>query len=362
MKSFDLFYIFINAIYIGTLYKLLEMFFDKNDYNKKLKGIIYIIYFGTLLGIMFIATLPIIMLLVNLIFISILIIGYIINRYKDVTEKGYNIPKSHYFMYLLVLFGTLYLFILQLHAPIVNINQIVFSGLILILINMTMIVSDKKIYNTIILETENKLLNQQTEALYHEINVINQSTEAVNILKHDFKNHLITLSNLYQNNDSAQFENYIMETLGKLDIEVFSNSQNVAIDSIINFKFQQLKMSNINLTLDIVVPTKLNISAYDLTTIIGNLLDNSIIACENSTEKILDIKIKSKLNNLLIIINNSHNNNLITKNGVFQTTKENKKEHGIGLKSVLNTVKKLDGSIVFDYTETMFCVSVIIPY
>lgn len=59
-----------------------------------------------------------------------------------------------------------------------------------------------------------------------------------------------------------------------------------------------------------------------------------------------------------IKIENSYNGVLIKENHRFLTTKERKENHGIGLKSVSNTLEKYNG--VMDISnEDFFCVNVI---
>jgi sensor histidine kinase regulating citrate/malate metabolism len=42
--------------------------------------------------------------------------------------------------------------------------------------------------------------------------------------------------------------------------------------------------------------------------------------------------------------------------------KKNKENHGIGIPSIKKSLENYDGEIRIEYTETVFSVSVIIPY
>ena len=102
--------------------------------------------------------------------------------------------------------------------------------------------------------------------------------------------------------------------------------------------------------------------ANDLTTILANLLDNSIIASTKSKQKILNIRISSKMDNLIIFIDNSYEGNIIVENGKFKTTKHVKSNHGLGIKSIENVLLKYNGEMRASYTTNLFSTSVIIPY
>jgi sensor histidine kinase regulating citrate/malate metabolism len=130
----------------------------------------------------------------------------------------------------------------------------------------------------------------------------------------------------------------------------------------INFKLGQLRNNGIQVSLDVNVPQELNISTYDLTVILGNLLDNAITAIKKADKKLLDLNISCSMGNLIIIIKNTHNNIIEISDNEFSTTKKNKENHGIGIPSIKKSLENYDGEIRIEYTETVFSVSVIIPY
>ena len=422
MSLYEQVYIITNIIYIFAIYKLFHVFFDKTACDNKIKIITLSMYFIALSAGIFITRIPIITLLINLVFlfitsfsyksslqkkliatsciysliliielttqvffgfvelsgmkdstvnsisiliflrVIILIIAYLMSRYRNSFKKDHNIPKIYYSAFSVVLFGTLYLFISLLENENITINHIIVNATVLIIVNITMIIIDEKIYNAIISENEKNILKQQNSAYENQTEIINQSTEAIKILKHDFKNHLIMLSNLYLNSKSEEIEPYINNLLGTIENELFSNSNNFVIDSIINFKLRNLENTGMKIYVDVSVPQTVNIMAYDLTTILANLLDNAIISSKKSEQKIIDIKISSKMDNLIILIDNSYDGNIIVENGKFKTTKHFKSNHGLGIMSVEKVLMKYDGEITTEHTSNIFFTSVIIPY
>lgn len=422
MPFYEITYISTNIIYIFTVYKLFQIFFDEETCKKKTKTILLSSYFIGLSSIIFVTRLPIVMLLLNLLFlfvisltykssvqrkiisvssiysiiliiellssvsfgfielsgtkdstfnsISVLIftriitlaLVYLMNKYITSLKKEYKIPKIYYLAYFVVLFGSLYLFTCALSSENITISHIIINGTVLITVNVTMILIDEKIYSAIILEHEQNILRQHNETLENQMEIINQSTEAIRLLKHDFKNHIMMLSNLYKNEKQDEIHPYIDIILGNIKNEALSNSGNFVIDSIINFKLRRIKNSDVNLSISINVPITIDILAHDLTAVLGNLLDNAITACKKSNEKILEIKISSKMDNLVILINNSYDGKIINENGKLKTTKLYKDNHGLGITSIKKTLEKYDGEIRMEYTSDIFSTSVIIPY
>ena len=186
--------------------------------------------------------------------------------------------------------------------------------------------------------------------------------ESINLLKHDMKNHLIMLNEMYENNSKDEIQPYISRILNGIDNSTRSNSNNFVIDSIVNFKLRVLQDKDVTISLDINIPHTINILAHDLTIILGNLLDNAIIATLRSKEKKLRIQISCSMDNLIILIDNSYDGNLIVENGQLKTTKIFKATHGLGLISIAKSLESYGGELRTEYTSNIFTTSVVIPY
>lgn len=69
------------------------------------------------------------------------------------------------------------------------------------------------------------------------------------------------------------------------------------------------------------------------------------------------MKIKPVKSYLILVISNK-----CTKNNIsLETTKADKRFHGIGLNSVKQTVKSYNGTFVTDYKEDIFNAEIMIP-
>ena len=83
-------------------------------------------------------------------------------------------------------------------------------------------------------------------------------------------------------------------------------------------------------------------------TIISNLLNNVIEACEKIQEdkRIIEFEIVGYNSQIFISVCNSYDmESIINQKQKFITTKEDKLNHGIGLENVRRTVKKYDGDM-----------------
>lgn len=422
MLNYEFAYILSNPLILFSINKLLESFFDSNKQNKLLKNITLVSFFLITSILLFITRIPMIILCINsiLIFIltlcykssiikkiiytsiivslnivietivsiiigftnlsamsnsnfnsiiglliiraTLLIISYLLSRYTLSMKKDFVLPKIYYLMFTIVLTGTLYLFISSLESNSITIADIFINGFILLAVNFTMIVLDEKIYNSLLFANEKSKLEQQNIAYENQMDIIQQSTESMRLLKHDFKNHLLMLDKMYETEKNDEAKGYINQVLSGMEHGAFSNSGNFIIDSILNFKLRSLSEQGTTLSISVNVEQTINILACDLTTILSNLLDNAITATLNSDKKILEIGISTKLDNLIILVDNSYDGKIAVENGEYKSTKPFSASHGIGLTSVRKTLQKYDGNLKIDYTSDMFSVSVIIPY
>ena len=101
---------------------------------------------------------------------------------------------------------------------------------------------------------------------------------------------------------------------------------------------------NFEIVLDL---ENLNIKTYDLTLILGILLDNAIDAAKDSKEKIINVIIRkdNKASRNLFIIENSYSNKDVNVDRIFEKgysskTNEDKESHGLGLWNVRKILKK----------------------
>ena len=188
------------------------------------------------------------------------------------------------------------------------------------------------------------------------------SLEAIKTIRHDLKNHMFAIQALIEGNETEKALEHIsliMNSIGaKKDYAVSGNS---IIDSTINFKLQGAEHNGIKTTVDLNIPEDLKISSFDLTVILGNLLDNAIEATLKVKEgRFIDVKMKYDKGRLLIRIDNSYRGEIKEEKGRLLTTKENKNNHGIGITSVKKVIQKYDGQILLDYSGQVFSVSILL--
>lgn len=213
---------------------------------------------------------------------------------------------------------------------------------------------------------ENEILQQKVRIYSNQLNLILEREAAVRTLRHDMKHHMNELKFLAAKNDSCAIKKYIdhMKEFIQNPDEIVS-SGNTEIDSVLNYMLQIAKKKLISVQANVQLSEAVSHS-FDTNVILGNLLENAIEAAEQTEEKLLNVNIQLKQGVLKIEIENSFHGKLLfqKKDGkqtpCLATTKEKKKQHGIGLHSVRKIVEKYNGIVEVDSQNSRFCVKVLL--
>ena len=173
--------------------------------------------------------------------------------------------------------------------------------------------------------------------------------------RHDLKNHMYLLSNMYIQGNLEDFLAY-MEQINK-KIGSFGNPisvNNEIADAIFNKFYYEGKKQNILFNVQGHFPSDCSIQAYDLCTILSNLLSNAMQAqteCEGGT---IEVSIRYTDREITIKIENHYLQEPLQTEGIFQTRKMDKENHGFGLENVKECVEKNHGQIMIKTGNNRF--------
>ena len=168
--------------------------------------------------------------------------------------------------------------------------------------------------------------------------------------RHDFSNIMCTISGYIQVDDINGLKKYYSEiqkdinkvnNLGALSPEIINNP---AIFILISSKYSRALEENIEMNINVFLDLNtLNMKIYEFTRILGILLDNSIEAAKECTNKIINIEIRKDINRnrQLLLIENTYMDKNIDTEKIFEkkySTKEN--NSGLGLWEVRQILKR----------------------
>ena len=204
---------------------------------------------------------------------------------------------------------------------------------------------------------DSAIFEQERKFYYEQCQYMQQNEENIRSFRHDMKNHLFTVAENIRTGEYKQAESYIKSMVNdKLYNEkIYSNTGNIAIDSVLNYKLNEASGKNIRINADIKVPSDIVVDPTDITSIVGNLLDNAINAVLKIAEQDREIIVNLSYNKgrLFINVKNKFNGIVKMSNGRLVTDKDSS-EHGYGLKNVERTLEKYNGYIEYQHNNGIF--------
>lgn len=136
--------------------------------------------------------------------------------------------------------------------------------------------------------------------------LMEQSQAQIRFLRHDMKNHLLHMHRLLLEHDDERLNHYLQETAAHLSVShEFVRSGNRDIDSLLNYKLLTAKQLWTEITTDIVIPSDLQITSFDVNVILGNLLDNAVEALQECEERRLLLSLRYDAGLLSILLQNT---------------------------------------------------------
>lgn len=280
----------------------------------------------------------------GLYFISTLILSKFV-----IKEKQVKIPFSLYIYPFSILISVLIFWYVCAYCGINKTGQIAVAAISLILLLPTIITFITYQRNT---EKENELFLLKNEMNKIEIeknyyDILEQQNQDLMIYAHDAKKHLTAIKNL---NDNPKIDEYINIMAQNLETySQVSHSGNQALDVILNKYLTECRIKKIKLFLDIRLKNFDYVTDYDLVTILGNLLDNALESAEKSEKREISLSTDYRNTYDVLIITNSCDLAPKSSNNHLLTTKTDKKIHGVGIKSVIKTLKKYNGDYDWRY-------------
>ena len=215
------------------------------------------------------------------------------------------------------------------------------------------------IYDRLILSEEerirNLLLVEQKESYEREMEILLDSRKKIRGIYHDIKNHILILRSYSDQKRYQELDEY----LGRLQEETQAAVPQVytgqpAVDSMLHYKISSAK--EIPIEVETSIPEQLKMDDFDITVILGNLLDNAIEACGKLEKEKRRIQLSIKLvkNQLFIRTENPYEGKLKWQGSRLLTQKADENNHGIGLENVKRVVEKYHGTLEMNAEDQIF--------
>jgi len=283
-------------------------------------------------------------------------------KFKNIKKNTITLPLFLISAVIIPVSSLAMLFSVVLHLP-----QTILTIVIVTMLGINFLVF--YLNDTLSAAFEDKLKSalyiQEKEFYFAQLSLMQESVKNVRSIRHDMNLHLATIRDFISNNEDST--SYITSLLGDIaDDELYSNTGNIAFDSITNFKLKTAKDNNIKLDLSLSIPSTINMEVVDIVTILGNLLDNALDAVSKVDEKIIKLDIAFDRGNLYINVSNSFNGDIRYTEGAQRgdtksiATLKTGDNHGHGLNNIYKSVEKYNGHVDITYDDNVFSVGILL--
>ena len=179
---------------------------------------------------------------------------------------------------------------------------------------------------------------------YEQFRNYQESDEMLHMMQHDLKHQIEGLRG--ETNEQKQ------------------RTGNAVFDTILSAKLRKARQLDVRITCvaDGALLNKLHVT--DICTIFGNALDNaleSVVMIPDPQKRLIHVSVSAQKNFIFINIANTLGTDLIESEDSLLTTKEDKKNHGYGLKGIRYAVGKYGGHVTYKAEDGWFRLNILIP-
>lgn len=207
-------------------------------------------------------------------------------------------------------------------------------------------------------------VQRQTELDYYELNRTN--VEKMKRVKAELLEQLSEAESLIETRKGfTEVRTVLDEAYQKMKrTQIYRFSDNPLLNSILSMKVKCAAEKGINPEINVHVDKDIELDPMDLCSLFCNLIDNAIEACERmestSQKRFFSVKADYRQGCLVLRVANSSEGALHRSGERLVTQKNNREEHGLGIKLVERIVDKYQGKFYLMEQENTVVVDVIL--
>ena len=197
---------------------------------------------------------------------------------------------------------------------------------------------------------------------YEQFRNHQESEEMLHMMQHDLKHQI---EGLRGENNEQKREAWLDKIENELDKWWLpQRTGNAVFDTILSAKLRKARQLDVRVTCvaDGALLNRLHVA--DICTIFGNALDNaleSVVMIPDPQKRLIHVSVSAQKNFIFINIANTLGTALIETEDSLLTTKEDKKNHGYGLKGIKYAAGKYGGHVAYKAEDGWFRLNILIP-
>ena len=211
------------------------------------------------------------------------------------------------------------------------------------------------------LEKRQLLMAQQEKLWESELDRQKATAALVFQQRHDMHHHNAVIIEMLQNGDTDQLKTYMKSVDAALDAHnANAFCTNPIANSIFNAYARRAEAEGIKTTFRVIVPKDIGIDNIDLTCVLGNALENALEGClrlPKDVEREIIVTAKFIDNRLRVQVENTCRSDIIFNSELPVTQKQG---GGTGIKSILYTAERYDGTAGFSVIDGKFITQIVL--
>ena len=209
---------------------------------------------------------------------------------------------------------------------------------------------------------EQQTLLQDMRLSQSALSQIQETAAQMREMRHELGNHFVYISSMLEQKQYDELASYLstMETWQDALAQAVATANPVA-NAVINGKLSSARSLGIRTRASVSLPQSLPLDDLSLCSLLGNLLNNAIEACQGTSAPDILLRIGPMKSYLVFRLENTVDHDVLKDNPELRSTKPDEQEHGFGMRVIRRIVQSHKGILRCEMIEEdRFCVQVML--
>lgn len=208
-------------------------------------------------------------------------------------------------------------------------------------------------------------LCMENEYLRERSNELDRQQRRLCAIRHEMANEYILEMGYLEKGLYRQLKEHYKEKAGYFDTEEkcsLVDTGNVGMDAVLSCKLKEADLEDIQIDFEHQVDRRIGIEDGDLSSLIGNLMNNAMEAVRQLEleERKIMLRIRADETTFFLEISNPYKGSRNKSGNIYLTQKSDRRFHGLGLRQVKRTAHKYGGRVVISDKNNCFDVKILL--
>lgn len=191
---------------------------------------------------------------------------------------------------------------------------------------------------------------------------IHAAYEKLRVLRHDFKNHILYMEVMLQEEEYEELQLYFKELADWTEnARSMIDTGNQLANAVLNVKIISATDEGIPVEINVSLPEKISMSDMEFVSLLGNLFDNALEASRKIREPRIRIKIEPYKGFIRMEFENKMKEQFLDMRDGLPSDKRDQGEHGMGIRIIRDIVGRNNGTFYCRAENGSFFVRILLP-